>query len=141
MTELDSQDIQQRAARIRLLVLDVDGVLTDGSIVYTDAGEQIKSFHVRDGHGLRLLQQQPRQPAPHAAHGEVVDDADQETRSTSHAFDDRPCHFGVLLHDSAQIAAGDAPEDGIGQCDGGRRVAAAVERRDVVEGVAGVEKL
>lgn len=57
MTELDSQDIQQRAARIRLLVLDVDGVLTDGSIVYTDAGEQIKSFHVRDGHGLRLVQQ------------------------------------------------------------------------------------
>jgi 3-deoxy-D-manno-octulosonate 8-phosphate phosphatase (KDO 8-P phosphatase) len=37
--------------------LDVDGVLTDGSIIYTDAGEQIKCFHVRDGHGLRMLQQ------------------------------------------------------------------------------------
>jgi 3-deoxy-D-manno-octulosonate 8-phosphate phosphatase (KDO 8-P phosphatase) len=37
--------------------LDVDGVLTDGSIIYTDSGEEIKCFHVRDGHGLRLLQQ------------------------------------------------------------------------------------
>jgi 3-deoxy-D-manno-octulosonate 8-phosphate phosphatase (KDO 8-P phosphatase) len=57
LKEFDYQDIQQRAARIRLLVLDVDGVLTDGSIVYTDTGEQIKCFHVRDGHGLRMLQQ------------------------------------------------------------------------------------
>ncbi len=40
---------------IQLLLMDVDGVLTDGSIVYTDAGEQIKSFHSRDGMGLRLL--------------------------------------------------------------------------------------
>ena len=42
-------DLRERAAKIKLLVLDVDGVLTDGSIVYTDAGEEIKSFHVRDG--------------------------------------------------------------------------------------------
>ena len=41
--------------KIQLLLLDVDGVLTDGSIVYTDAGEQIKSFNSKDGLGLRLL--------------------------------------------------------------------------------------
>ncbi len=40
---------------IELLLLDVDGVLTDSSIVYTDAGEQIKSFNSKDGLGLRLL--------------------------------------------------------------------------------------
>ncbi|MCF8093335.1 MAG: HAD-IIIA family hydrolase, partial [Desulfotignum sp.] len=40
---------------VALLVLDVDGVLTDGSITYTDAGEQIKTFLSRDGLGLRLL--------------------------------------------------------------------------------------
>jgi 3-deoxy-D-manno-octulosonate 8-phosphate phosphatase (KDO 8-P phosphatase) len=50
-------DIYPRAAPIRLLVLDVDGVLTDGSIVYTDAGAEIKYFHVRDGHGIRMVQQ------------------------------------------------------------------------------------
>jgi 3-deoxy-D-manno-octulosonate 8-phosphate phosphatase (KDO 8-P phosphatase) len=38
-----------RAARIRLLVLDVDGVLTDGGLVYGPAGEETKRFHVRDG--------------------------------------------------------------------------------------------
>jgi len=39
-----------------MLLLDVDGVLTDGSIVLTDAGEQLKAFNVRDGHGIKLLQ-------------------------------------------------------------------------------------
>jgi 3-deoxy-D-manno-octulosonate 8-phosphate phosphatase (KDO 8-P phosphatase) len=43
----------QRCAHIELLVLDVDGVLTDGRIVYTDAGEELKAFHVRDGSGLK----------------------------------------------------------------------------------------
>ena len=38
-----------RAARIRLLVLDVDGVLTDGVLVYGASGEETKRFHVRDG--------------------------------------------------------------------------------------------
>ena len=41
--------------QIRLLLLDVDGVLTDGRITYTDAGEQIKSFNSKDGLGIRLL--------------------------------------------------------------------------------------
>jgi len=47
-------DVAARAAQIELLLLDVDGVLTDGSIVYTDAGEELKRFHVRDGSGLKL---------------------------------------------------------------------------------------
>ncbi|HEY7203741.1 MAG TPA: HAD-IIIA family hydrolase [Methylomirabilota bacterium] len=41
-----------RAARIRLLVLDVDGVLTDGGLVYTASGEETKRFHVHDGFAL-----------------------------------------------------------------------------------------
>ncbi|MDX8389358.1 MAG: HAD family hydrolase [Mariprofundaceae bacterium] len=44
------------AENIRLLILDVDGVLTDGGITLTDRGEQLKTFHVRDGHGLKMLQ-------------------------------------------------------------------------------------
>jgi 3-deoxy-D-manno-octulosonate 8-phosphate phosphatase (KDO 8-P phosphatase) len=46
----------ERARRIRLLVLDVDGVLTDGRIYMSPAGEELKVFHVRDGSGLVALQ-------------------------------------------------------------------------------------
>jgi 3-deoxy-D-manno-octulosonate 8-phosphate phosphatase (KDO 8-P phosphatase) len=42
--------------RIRLLVLDVDGTMTDGRLYYGPEGEAMKAFDVRDGHGLRLLQ-------------------------------------------------------------------------------------
>lgn len=45
------------AARVRLLVLDVDGVLTDGRLYYGPRGEALKVFHVRDGLGLKLLAQ------------------------------------------------------------------------------------
>lgn len=47
-------DLESRLARVRLLLLDVDGVLTDGSITYTSDGGEAKTFHVRDGVGLRL---------------------------------------------------------------------------------------
>lgn len=43
------------ARRIELLVLDVDGTLTDGRLWYGPRGEQLKGFHVRDGHGIKLL--------------------------------------------------------------------------------------
>lgn len=46
----------ERARAVRLLLLDVDGVLTDGSLFLGDDGEQYKAFHSRDGHGIRLLQ-------------------------------------------------------------------------------------
>ena len=50
-------DIRERAIRIKLLILDVDGVLTDGGIIVTPEGEESKVFNVRDGLGIRLLQQ------------------------------------------------------------------------------------
>ncbi len=40
---------------IRLLILDVDGVLTDGRLYFSNKGEALKAFHVRDGHGIKLL--------------------------------------------------------------------------------------
>jgi 3-deoxy-D-manno-octulosonate 8-phosphate phosphatase (KDO 8-P phosphatase) len=42
-------------ARIELLILDVDGVLTDGRLYFAPRGEALKVFHVRDGHGIKLL--------------------------------------------------------------------------------------
>jgi len=45
------------AAAVRLLVLDVDGVLTDGRLWFGPEGEALKVFHVRDGHGIKLLRE------------------------------------------------------------------------------------
>ncbi len=44
------------AKGIKMLVLDVDGVLTEGHVTMTDSGDEIKNFNVRDGHGIKLLQ-------------------------------------------------------------------------------------
>jgi len=49
------QDILERAARIRLLIFDVDGVLTDGSLFVGDDGQEYKAFNSRDGHGIKML--------------------------------------------------------------------------------------
>jgi len=50
------QALLPKAKRIQLLLLDVDGVLTDGTIVYTEDGGESKGFNTRDGFGLRMLQ-------------------------------------------------------------------------------------
>lgn len=50
------QDILTRTKNIKLVIFDVDGVLTDGSIIIGDDGEEYKAFHSRDGHGMKLLQ-------------------------------------------------------------------------------------
>lgn len=52
-----SPAVRERAAAIHLMVFDVDGVLTDGSLYYSENGELFKRFHALDGHGLRLLQE------------------------------------------------------------------------------------
>ncbi|MDO4907490.1 HAD family hydrolase [Neisseria sp.] len=49
-------ELQARAAAVKLLIMDVDGVLTDGRIFIRDNGEEIKAFHTLDGHGLKMLQ-------------------------------------------------------------------------------------
>jgi 3-deoxy-D-manno-octulosonate 8-phosphate phosphatase (KDO 8-P phosphatase) len=50
-----SAALRKKAAKIRLLLLDVDGVLTDGAIIIDDRGVESKQFHVRDGQGISLL--------------------------------------------------------------------------------------
>lgn len=52
----EMREIERRAARIRLLLMDCDGVLTDGRITLLSDGDEEKSFHTRDGHGIVLLQ-------------------------------------------------------------------------------------
>jgi 3-deoxy-D-manno-octulosonate 8-phosphate phosphatase (KDO 8-P phosphatase) len=52
-----NSDVDSRTAlaRVKLLVLDVDGVLTDGRLYYGPRGELLKAFHVRDGHGIKQV--------------------------------------------------------------------------------------
>jgi 3-deoxy-D-manno-octulosonate 8-phosphate phosphatase (KDO 8-P phosphatase) len=50
------KDILEKAANIRLLIFDVDGVLTDGSLFIGDDGQEYKAFNSRDGHGIKMVQ-------------------------------------------------------------------------------------
>lgn len=48
--------MEKKLAAIKMLLLDVDGVLTDGRITYDNEGNELKSFDVKDGHGMKMLQ-------------------------------------------------------------------------------------
>lgn len=54
---LISPHLVDRARQVRLLVLDVDGVLSDGRLYYQADGQETKTFYIHDGHGLKLLRQ------------------------------------------------------------------------------------
>jgi 3-deoxy-D-manno-octulosonate 8-phosphate phosphatase (KDO 8-P phosphatase) len=53
--KVDMEHVQSLAAKVRLLVLDVDGVLTDGQLHFDSAGRECKVFHARDGYGIRRV--------------------------------------------------------------------------------------
>ncbi len=50
------QDILEKAAKIKLVIFDIDGVLTTGALFIGDDGQEYKAFNSKDGHGLRMLQ-------------------------------------------------------------------------------------
>ncbi len=50
-----NKDIASLARKIKLIILDVDGVLTDGSLYFDNQGQEFKAFNSKDGHGIRLL--------------------------------------------------------------------------------------
>jgi 3-deoxy-D-manno-octulosonate 8-phosphate phosphatase (KDO 8-P phosphatase) len=55
-TPLPLSEVKARAANIKLVIFDVDGVLTDGALFYGDDGQEYKAFNSRDGHGMKMLQ-------------------------------------------------------------------------------------
>lgn len=62
MMEMDSNQkamaqVLEKAKKLKLLILDVDGVLTDGRLFFDNEGTEYKCFHARDGHGIKLLRQ------------------------------------------------------------------------------------
>ena len=50
------KSVKEKLKRIRMLMLDIDGVMTDGRIIMDDEGRELKNFNVRDGHGLKVMQ-------------------------------------------------------------------------------------
>ncbi len=54
MAKLNRSALVERLGRVRLLSLDVDGVLTDGGLYYADDGSQLRKFNVKDGKGIKL---------------------------------------------------------------------------------------
>lgn len=55
MNKSSEPRFQQRLSQVKLLGLDVDGVLTDGGLYYSDSGEELKKFNVKDGLGIKLV--------------------------------------------------------------------------------------
>lgn len=51
------QEVLAKAKKIKLVIFDVDGVLTDGSLFYGDDGQEYKAFNSQDGHGMKMLQE------------------------------------------------------------------------------------
>ncbi len=51
----NNMTINDRAGQVRMIVFDIDGVLTDGSLFYGDDGQEYKAFNSRDGHGIKML--------------------------------------------------------------------------------------
>jgi 3-deoxy-D-manno-octulosonate 8-phosphate phosphatase (KDO 8-P phosphatase) len=57
MSQINAEDFFVHLTQVKLLALDVDGVLTDGGLYYTESGEEIKKFNIKDGQGLVSLMQ------------------------------------------------------------------------------------
>ncbi|MBI4949601.1 MAG: HAD hydrolase family protein [Deltaproteobacteria bacterium] len=55
MSVLDENKLHEKLKKIKLVIFDCDGVLTDGRIIYNDEGQETKVFDVRDGHGIKLM--------------------------------------------------------------------------------------
>ncbi len=50
------EELKERIRQVRMMIFDVDGVLTNGKVIYMDDGSEIKEFDVQDGHGIKMLQ-------------------------------------------------------------------------------------
>ena len=53
----DLERALERAKGVKLMIFDVDGVMTDGTLYYSEQGEELKAFNVQDGHGVKMLRQ------------------------------------------------------------------------------------
>lgn len=93
------QQLLDRAQSVRALLLDVDGVMTDGGLYFGETGETIKRFNTLDGHGLKLLQRAGIQPIIITGRDSVA------LRLRLQALQIQHAHFGV---EDKRLAAQDS---------------------------------
>jgi 3-deoxy-D-manno-octulosonate 8-phosphate phosphatase (KDO 8-P phosphatase) len=94
-------DIRDRAARIRLAIFDVDGVLTDGKLIYAEDGHELKAFHVHDGLGLKRLLANHVEVAVITARMSMIVTERMAELGVAHVYqgqDDKLACFEQLLH-------------------------------------------
>lgn len=84
----------ERYRLIEVLILDVDGVLTDGRIIYSDAGHELQAFHVRDGSGLALWRRAEKRAAVVTGRGSAA----LERRA-------KECHLSPVIQHATDKAA------------------------------------
>src|SRR6185503_5713992 len=92
---LETADLQARLKKIKLLILDVDGVMTDGRIFWLNGHGWTRHFHIKDGYGLKLLMKYGIEVA-------VISGGDSEDVRTRMKFLNIP---HILLGDEEKIKA------------------------------------
>jgi 3-deoxy-D-manno-octulosonate 8-phosphate phosphatase (KDO 8-P phosphatase) len=105
---MNETSLAQRCAAVELLVMDVDGVLTDGRIVYSDRGEELKAFHVRDGSGIKLWLRQGKRAALLTGRKSPIVErraAELGISAVIQGADDKLPAFEALLRDQGVTAA------------------------------------
>ncbi|MEG2154674.1 MAG: HAD hydrolase family protein [Burkholderiaceae bacterium] len=98
----------ERAARLRMMILDVDGVLTDGRLFIGPQGEAMKAFDVRDGHGIKMLMAAGIQVAVLTARRSAIVGARMRELGVSRVLQgqsDKRAGLAHLLHDTGLEAA------------------------------------
>jgi len=96
-------DAIQRAARVRLMIFDVDGVLTDGGLMFTGAGDTMKVFNSLDGHGAKLLREAGLDTAIITGRRSEIVAARAKELKITHLFqgvEDKRVAFAQLLADT-----------------------------------------
>ena len=135
------RSIQELAYNIELVVFDIDGVFTDGSLFYDNKGEALKKFHVRDGHGIKLLHDAGVITAVISGRSSDIVSLRMAELSVQHVFQDcadKLPFFEALLKDSgvkAENAAfvGDDTQDIPVMKNCGLAIAVADAHADVVD--------
>lgn len=104
------QNVTARAQGIKIAVFDVDGVMTDGTLFLSDAGEEIKAYNVLDGHGLKMLKQSGVELAIITSRSSRGVERRAENLGITHLYQgsqDKLTTFNSLL-DALQLSAAEA---------------------------------
>ena len=100
-------ELLQRVQAIRLFVMDVDGVLTAGGISYTASGDELKTFNIRDGLGIKLLQRAGIETAIITGRTSTIVERRAAEIGITHVFqghEDKRAAFDALLNDTGLTA-------------------------------------